>query len=169
VPLPTHRGYELELPALPVIAETEACAEKLARYRRIAVQRDLYHLSRFAQRPINEPAVRRLWVLKVWHDVIDDRRGNRPLDPADILTPKTAQDFAPDSLGSSPTPSTSPDGNDRYGSDSASSPTSTTTKNGGRNAIPGTAAKSTPRSPQAASPATRSRPVPHQFAVDPDW
>jgi predicted nucleotidyltransferase component of viral defense system len=76
VPLPIHRGYELELPALPVIAETEACAEKLARYR-----------------------LRRLWVLKVWHDVIDDRRGNRPLDPADILTPKTAQDFAPDSLG----------------------------------------------------------------------
>jgi hypothetical protein len=99
VPMPIHRGYELELPALPVIAETEACAEKLARYRRIALQRDLYDLSRFAQRPINEPAVRRLWVLKVWHDVIDDRRGNRPLDPADILTPKTTQDFAPDSLG----------------------------------------------------------------------
>jgi hypothetical protein len=99
VPLPIHRGYEIGLPALPVIAEAEACAEKLARYRRVALQRDLYDLSRFAQRGVDEATVRRLWVLKVWHDVVDDRRGGRPLDPADILTLKTVKDFAPDSLG----------------------------------------------------------------------
>lgn len=99
VPLPIHRGYEIQLPSLPVIAEAEACAEKLARYRRIPLQRDLYDLSRFAQRAMDEITIRRLWVLKVWHDVIDDRRGSRPLDPADILAPKTIKDFAPDSLG----------------------------------------------------------------------
>lgn len=98
-PLPVHRAYDVTLPAVPVIAEAEACAEKLARYRRTALQRDLYDLSRFAARPIDEPLVRRLWVLKVWHDVIDDHRGNRPLDPADVLTHKTAKDFAPESLG----------------------------------------------------------------------
>jgi predicted nucleotidyltransferase component of viral defense system len=99
VPVPVHRSYEIELPALPVIAEAEACAEKLARYRRIALQRDLYDLSRFAQRAMDDPTVRRLWVLKVWQDVVEDRRGSGPLDPADILIPKTAKDFAPDSLG----------------------------------------------------------------------
>lgn len=99
VPIPVHRSYDIELPTLPVIAEAEACAEKLARYRRTALHRDLYDLSRFAQRAMDEPAVRRLWVLKVWHDVIDDHRGSGPLAPADILTPKAAKDFAPDSLG----------------------------------------------------------------------
>lgn len=98
-PLPVHRAYDFTLPALPVIAEAEACAEKLARYRRTALQRDLYDLSRFAARPMDERLVRRLWVLKVWHDVIDDHRGHRPLDPADVLTRKTEKDFAPESLG----------------------------------------------------------------------
>lgn len=98
-PLPVHHAYDVTLPALPVIAEAEACAEKLARYRRTALQRDLYDLSRFAARPMDERLVRRLWVLKVWHDVIDDHRGHRPLDPTDVLTRKTAKDFAPESLG----------------------------------------------------------------------
>lgn len=99
LPLPIHRGYEIELPTLPVIAEAEACAEKLARYRRIALQRDLYDLSCFAQRAMDAATIRRLWVLKVWQDVVDDRRGSRPLAPADILTPKAVKTFAPDSLG----------------------------------------------------------------------
>jgi uncharacterized protein len=85
VPLPIHRAYEFGLPVLPVIAEPEACAEKLARYRRVQLGRDLYDLHQFASRPIDEALVRRLWVLKVWGDVIDDRRGSRPLDPADVL------------------------------------------------------------------------------------
>ena len=37
VPLPIHRNYGFELPTLPIVAEAEACAEKLARYRRVAL------------------------------------------------------------------------------------------------------------------------------------
>ena len=52
VGLPVHRGYDIELPSLPVIAETEACSEKLARYRRTALGRDVYDLAQMAARPI---------------------------------------------------------------------------------------------------------------------
>lgn len=96
---PIHRAYAFALPALPVIAEAEACAEKLARYRRTPLARDVYDLAQLAGRPMDEPLVRRLWVLKVWGDVVDDRRGTKPLDPAQILTPKRERDFAPESIG----------------------------------------------------------------------
>jgi uncharacterized protein len=94
-----HRHYDLELPTLPVISEAEACAEKLARYRRVALGRDVYDLAQFAQRRIDERMVRRLWVLKVWGDVVDDRRGAKPLEPTDVLTPREADDFEPESVG----------------------------------------------------------------------
>ncbi|MBK5221578.1 MAG: nucleotidyl transferase AbiEii/AbiGii toxin family protein [Acidimicrobiia bacterium] len=97
--LRVHKSYGFDLPTLPVIAEAEACAEKLARYRRVALGRDLYDLDQFAGRHIAEPVVRRLWVLKVWGDVVDDGRGNRPVDPDDVLQPRRAQNFRPDSLG----------------------------------------------------------------------
>lgn len=101
VPLPVHRSYAdgVELPQLPVIAEPEACAEKLARYRRLRLGRDAYDLDKFGQRPMREELVRRLWVLKVWCDFVDDNRGDRPLRPQDVLQPRRAQDFVPDSLG----------------------------------------------------------------------
>lgn len=99
VELPVHRVYEIQLPELPVIAEAEACAEKLARYRRVALGRDVYDLAQFASGAMDEALVRRLWVLKVWADVVNDGRGDKPADPADILTPKSESDFAPDSIG----------------------------------------------------------------------
>ncbi len=99
VALPIHRYYGFELPKLPVVAEAEACAEKLARYRRVSLGRDLYDLNHFAGRSIDETLIRRLWVLKVWGDVVDDGRGVRPLDPANLLRPRRERDFAPDSIG----------------------------------------------------------------------
>jgi hypothetical protein len=42
--------------------------------------------------------VRRLWVLKVWGDVVDDGRGDRPLEP-NVLRVRRARDFVPDSIG----------------------------------------------------------------------
>jgi hypothetical protein len=96
---PVHRAYGFELPELPVIAEPEACAEKLARYRRTPLGRDVYDLSKFAERQIDERLVRRLWVLKVWGDVVDDKRGTKPLSPTDILRPRRERDFMPDSIG----------------------------------------------------------------------
>jgi hypothetical protein len=99
VPLPVHRAYDMALPSLPVIAESEACAEKLARYRRTALGRDVYDLAQMAERPMDEPLVRRLWVLKVWGDVVGDRRGEGPLEPADVLGKRREKDFAPESIG----------------------------------------------------------------------
>ena len=99
VNLPVHRVYDIELPELPVIAEAEACAEKLARYRRVALGRDVYDLAQFATGAMDEPLVRRLWILKVWNDVVDDGRGQKPADPLDVLSPRTSSDFAPDSIG----------------------------------------------------------------------
>ena len=70
VRMPIHDEYGFTLGALPVIAEAEACAEKLARYRRVSLARDLYDLAWFATRPLPEALVRRLWVLKVYGDVV---------------------------------------------------------------------------------------------------
>ncbi len=99
VELSVHRVNEIGLPELPVIAEAGACAEKLARYRRAALGRDVYDLAQFAARAMDEALVRRLWDLKVWGDVVDDGRGDKPADPADILEPRSESDFAPDSIG----------------------------------------------------------------------
>ena len=99
IPLPIHKQYSFALPALPVVAEAEACAEKLARYRRVALGRDLYDLHQFANRTIDEPLVRRLWILKVWGDVVDDGRGTKPADPDEVLHPRRERDYQPDSIG----------------------------------------------------------------------
>lgn len=99
VRLQVHQAYGLDLPMLPVIAEAEACAEKLARYRRVPLARDLYDLSWFAGRHLDEPLIRRLWILKVWHDILDDGRGDRPISPLDILTPRKATDFRAVAIG----------------------------------------------------------------------
>lgn len=99
VDVPVHRAYDFALPRVPVIAESEACAEKLARYRRVAFGRDVYDLAQLAERPINEALVRRLWVLKVRGDVIDDGRGSKPLSATDVLAPRSEADFAPESIG----------------------------------------------------------------------
>ena len=82
-----------------MISEAEACVEKLARYRRVSLGRDLYDLAQFAERRLDESLIRRLWVLKVWRDVVDDGRGSKPLDPAEVLRERREQEFAPESIG----------------------------------------------------------------------
>jgi len=100
VGLQVHKTYEFDLPVLPVIAAAEACAEKLARYRRTALARDLYDLNWFAGRYLDESLVRRLWVLKLWHDVVDDRRGTPSASADDVLRPRQARDFREMAIGS---------------------------------------------------------------------
>jgi predicted nucleotidyltransferase component of viral defense system len=85
ISLAVHRAYEFELPPMPVPVLEEALAEKLAAWRRRRKMRDLYDLYWFAGRPFDEALVRRLTVLKVWHDVVDDGLGNRPFDPAELI------------------------------------------------------------------------------------
>lgn len=82
----------------------EVAGEKLARYRRVSLTRDLYDLAWLAQTTLDDGLVRRLATLKIWHDVVDDGLGRRPFDPADILTPRTSRDFDPEVIGYLTTP-----------------------------------------------------------------
>jgi uncharacterized protein len=100
VPLPIHRQYDVALPALPVVRVEEAIAEKLARFRRVSLARDLYDLQWFAaQGGLDQALVRRLWVLKVYRDVIHDGRGDKPLTAEQVLRPRAVEDFAREDIG----------------------------------------------------------------------
>jgi predicted nucleotidyltransferase component of viral defense system len=46
--LPIHDRYDITLPPTPVVRVEEAVAEKLARYRRVSLARDLYDVQWFA-------------------------------------------------------------------------------------------------------------------------
>ena len=59
----------------------------------------MYDLAQFARSTMDERLVRRLWVLKVWGDVVDDDRGTKPLNPSQVLMYKRESDFQVDSLG----------------------------------------------------------------------
>jgi predicted nucleotidyltransferase component of viral defense system len=83
--LPVHAGYEFTPPAIPAPALEESLAEKLAAWRRRRKLRDLYDLYLFGHGALNETLIRRLLVLKVWHDVVEDKLGVRPFDPLDIV------------------------------------------------------------------------------------
>ncbi|MBW3537194.1 MAG: nucleotidyl transferase AbiEii/AbiGii toxin family protein [Actinobacteria bacterium] len=97
--LPVHKGYEFEPVALPVPALEEALAEKLAAWRRRRKMRDLYDLYWFGQGALNEMLVRRMLVLKVWHDVVDDGLGTAPFDPAEIVAAFDADKLPPEEIG----------------------------------------------------------------------
>ena len=99
IALPVHDRYDIRLPPTPVISVEEAIAEKLARYRRTSLARDLYDLAWFSQRPLDEALVRRLWVVKVYLDIVDDDRGLPPLDPADVLGERQPRQFAAEDIG----------------------------------------------------------------------
>lgn len=94
-----HRFSDIALPEPPVIGLAEACAEKLARYRRTSLGRDMYDRRWMAGERLNESLIRRLWVLKVWADINDDNRGAPPLDVTDMLRQRTESDFRDDSIG----------------------------------------------------------------------
>ena len=99
VPLPIHRAYGFTLADTPVISIEELLAEKLARYRRDSLARDLYDLAWFSDRPFNEALVRRLTVLKVWRDINKTGLGRAPFDPEEILRPRTRANFAEEAIG----------------------------------------------------------------------
>lgn len=100
VRLPIHDRYDFAPLPIPVIKVEEAVAEKLARYRRVSLARDLYDLQWYAGAgAIDEPLIRRLWVLKVYRDIVVDRRGDKPIDPADVLAARTAKDFRREDIG----------------------------------------------------------------------
>lgn len=102
--LPIHTRYGFPVPAIPVMRLEEVASEKLARYRRASLARDLYDLAWIAHRVFDEGLVRRLTVLKVWHDVVDDRLGGPPFHTNDVLRPRRPKDFDPEAIGYLTTP-----------------------------------------------------------------
>jgi len=99
IPMAVHRTYSFEVPAIPVVNEVEAIAEKLARFRRVDLARDLYDLSWYAARPFDEARLRRLWVLKTYRDVVSDGRGDKPIDPEQVLHARQSADFRNENIG----------------------------------------------------------------------
>lgn len=85
IDLAVHAGYEFHMPAIPTPALEESLSEKLAAWRRRRKVRDLYDLDLFGRGAFNEPLVRHLLVLKVWHDVVDEGLGARPFHPREIV------------------------------------------------------------------------------------
>jgi predicted nucleotidyltransferase component of viral defense system len=108
LPLPIHSRYDLTVPAIPTARVEEVIAEKLARYRRASLARDLYDLAWLAQQVFDEDLVREMTVLKVWGDVVDDARGEPPFDPEDVLRPRVQADFIPEAIGYLTTPVDTP-------------------------------------------------------------
>jgi uncharacterized protein len=99
VVLPVHAGYEFTLTAIPAPALEESLSEKLAAWRRRRKLRDLYDLNLFGRGSLNEPLIRRLLVLKVWHDVVDDGLGAKPFDPAEIVADIDPRRLPPEDIG----------------------------------------------------------------------
>jgi predicted nucleotidyltransferase component of viral defense system len=99
ITLPVHKGYEFVPAALPVPTREESIAEKLAAWRRRRKMRDLYDLYWQGGHMFDEQLVRRLFVLKVWHDVVDDGLGPAPLDPAEVVTPFDATKMPTEEIG----------------------------------------------------------------------
>ena len=100
MPLPIHARYDFTLPPTPVVRAEEAVSEKLARYHRVSLARDLYDLQWFAgSGALDEALVRRLWVLKIYRDIVVDGRGNKPIDPGRITKTRSADDFRREDIG----------------------------------------------------------------------
>jgi len=100
VRLPIHERYDFTLPPTPVVRVDEAVSEKLARYRRVSLARDLYDLQWFAtSHVLDESLTRRLWVLKVYRDVVADGRGTKPVDPHEVLRPRDEREFRQEDIG----------------------------------------------------------------------
>ena len=105
IALPIHSRYEFGTPLLIRTPQVEeVIAEKLARYRRSSLARDLYDLAWLASRPFDESLVRRVTVLKVWGDVNEDGLGDSPFRPADVLRTRKSEDFNPEAIGYLTTP-----------------------------------------------------------------
>lgn len=99
IDLPVHKGYEFTYPKIPVPALEEALAEKLAAWRRRKKIRDLYDLYWFGQGTLDEPLVRKILVLKIWHDVVDDGLGSAPFDPEEVVADIDVTRLPPEDIG----------------------------------------------------------------------
>jgi predicted nucleotidyltransferase component of viral defense system len=98
---PVHIALDHTPPIIPIMNLVEAIAEKLARYAREPIARDLYDLCWYGHNlQFNEALVRSLWVKKVYLDfVMDNRWKGTPFDPLDILSEGKLKHFRPEQTG----------------------------------------------------------------------
>jgi hypothetical protein len=61
--------------------------------------RSSYDLDLFGRGSLKEPLIRRLLVLKVWHDVVDNGLGAKPFDPAEIVVDIDPRRLPPEDIG----------------------------------------------------------------------
>lgn len=95
----THIALDHQLIELPVLSVPESIAEKLARYCRTPLARDLYDLVWYGQFALDEGLTRRLWVQKVYGDAVVDGRWSRAFDPHLILQPRAPSSIRDESIG----------------------------------------------------------------------
>jgi len=84
VPVEVHWSYDFSMPSLPVICAEEDIANRLIRFPTAPTSRDLYDLAWYAARPFDEDLVRRLWVLKMYTELIRAGR-EKPIDSDQIF------------------------------------------------------------------------------------
>ncbi len=97
--LPVHRGYEFTPSAMPVPALEESIAEKLAAWYRRRKLRDLYDIFWYGKQRFNEPLVRRMFVLKVWCDIVHDGLGKGPINPATVISDSDIRKIPQEDIG----------------------------------------------------------------------
>jgi predicted nucleotidyltransferase component of viral defense system len=96
---PVHAALGHHIPDLPVMTVVESVSEKLARYARVGLARDLYDLIWYGQAALDEAMIRRMWIQKVYGDNVIDGRWKRAFDPSEILIPRTASSIDEESIG----------------------------------------------------------------------
>ena len=129
-------------PAVPAPELEESLSEKLAAWRRRRKLRNLYDLNLYGRGSLNEPLIRSLLALKVWHDVVDDGLGAKPFDPAEIVADIDARGCPRRTSAFSPSPSTRWHGSPASDPGTHSSPCSTRSRSGSPAAIRATATRS---------------------------
>ena len=97
---PVHVALGHASPTVPVLTVTESVAEKLARYSRVGLARDLYDLCWYGRECLlAEPAIRRTWLAKVYGDVVVDRRWRKTFDASTTLHQRPASAIDEESIG----------------------------------------------------------------------
>lgn len=96
-----HNALGHDLPTLPILSQNENVAEKLARYSRAPLIRDLYDLWWYGMNTvIDQDLVKSLWIKKVYYDkVIENRWKDRVFIPADILSDSKLSLMNPEEIG----------------------------------------------------------------------
>lgn len=96
-----HIALNHKLPTVPVVCITEAVAEKLARYSRAPITRDLYDLWWYGKNTqLDESLIRSLWIKKVYVDlVIENRWKNRQFEPPSVLSESTLKSLRSEQIG----------------------------------------------------------------------